>query len=145
MAQRQRPGDFTGTQKAQLAKQHAEEVAKREGELSIMNQAELEARESQVVDYSEGTTPLILDDEQTLEQANAELAAQRLGGATDELILDDEAVGTRPAPQRTIMVNDVLESVTIGAGNHYSFEPGVKYRVPAHIADHLEEKGYVYH
>jgi hypothetical protein len=45
----------------------------------------------------------------------------------------------------TIRVNEDLEKVTIGAGNHYDFEAGRRYSVPKHVADHLEEKGYVWH
>jgi hypothetical protein len=148
MAQRQqRPGDFTGTQKAKLAKEHAEAVQEREGELSMMAEAEAQAAQNRVTDYTNGPqAPLILDDEKTLADAEAELLAAREREFGDSpLVLDDSTVGVNEAPYRTIRINSDLESVTIGAGNHYTFREGEKYKVPAHVADHLEEKGYVWH
>jgi hypothetical protein len=44
-----------------------------------------------------------------------------------------------------IRVNEDLDDVTIGVGNHYSFKMGQKYKVSKQIADHLEEKGYIWH
>jgi hypothetical protein len=34
--------------------------------------------------------------------------------------------------------------MTIGAGNHYSFQAGKKYKVTQAVANHLKEKGYLY-
>lgn len=44
-----------------------------------------------------------------------------------------------------IRINTDLDDVTIGAGNNYNFKEGERYRVPVHVATHLEEKGYVWH
>jgi hypothetical protein len=44
-----------------------------------------------------------------------------------------------------VRLNEDLEQVTIGAGNEYDFVAGQQYRVPKMVADHLEEKGYIYH
>lgn len=44
-----------------------------------------------------------------------------------------------------IRVNTDLEEVTIGAGTNFSFKEGQRYKVPQHVYDHLEEKGYVWH
>ncbi|MET9119941.1 hypothetical protein [Streptomyces sp. NPDC004528] len=46
---------------------------------------------------------------------------------------------------RVIRVNAELTDVVIGQGNYYNFEVGVQYRVPAHVAAHLEEKGVLWH
>lgn len=129
----QRPGDFTGRQKARLAAEHAEQIAQRDNELSMMEAAEREAAEHRVTDYTEGSAPVILDNVEDVSRAN------------EELLLDQDDIAVREAPTRTIRVNDDLDQVTIGAGNHYSFRAGEKYRVPAHVAAHLEEKGYVWH
>ena len=145
MAQRgnqPRHGDFTGQQKAKLAKEHAEEVAKREGELSMMAEQEAIAAQNRVTDYTQGTTPEVIDDPDVVAAAEAEL--QRAALNDDVQVLDGD-VETRERPDRTIIVNTDLEQVTIGAGNHYSFNEGEKYRVPAHVADHLEEKGLIWH
>lgn len=133
--QNARPGDFTGQQKAKLAKEHAEEVARRGDELAMMEAAEQEAAQNRVTDYTQGTpdAPIILDSIEDLTQAD------------EELLLDPDSVALREQPVRTIRVNADLERVTIGAGNHYTFREGEKYKVPAFVADHLEEKGYVWH
>lgn len=44
-----------------------------------------------------------------------------------------------------IRVNSTLENVTIGQGTDYTFEEGRRYKVPQHVADHLEERGLVWH
>jgi hypothetical protein len=46
---------------------------------------------------------------------------------------------------REIRVNANLTDVVIGQGNYYTFEVGVPYRVPAFVANHLEEKGLIWH
>lgn len=46
---------------------------------------------------------------------------------------------------RIMRVNTDLPDVTIGKDNHYTFREGTRYRVPAFVYDHLDEKGYVYH
>jgi hypothetical protein len=46
---------------------------------------------------------------------------------------------------KVIRVNTTLEEVTIGVGTSFNFEEGKQYRVPAHVAAHLEEKGYIWH
>lgn len=44
-----------------------------------------------------------------------------------------------------IRAKETLENVTIGVGNNYNFVEGKQYRVPKRVADHLEEKGLVWH
>ena len=148
MAQRQsRPGDFTGQAKAKLSKEHAEQVASRDQELGMMEAAEEQAAQNRVTDYTQGPSPIVLDDPDVV--AEAELALRRSDDSThflDEVhVLGEEPGALREQPFRTIRINSTLEAVTIGAGNHYTFAEGEKYRVPAHVADHLEEKGYVWH
>jgi len=48
-------------------------------------------------------------------------------------------------PMVRIRVNTDLEQVTIGYGNTYNFYRDRWYKVPKHVADHLERLGYVYH
>lgn len=148
MAQRQnRPGDFTGQAKAKLAKEHAEAVAQREGELSMMAEAEAQAAENRVTDYTNGpNNPVVIDDPDVVAEAERTLRDSAGPEILDEVtVIDDPAGELRARPARTIRINSTLESVTIGAGNHYTFNEGEKYTVPAHVADHLEEKGYVWH
>ena len=131
--QSNRPGDFTGQAKAKLAKEHAEAVAARGDELAMMEAAEAEAAQNRVTDYTAGEQPVILD------------SVEDLAAAEEELLLDSDAVSLREQPHRTIRINSDLENVTIGAGRHFTFREGEKYKVPADVAEHLEEKGYVWH
>lgn len=47
------------------------------------------------------------------------------------------------AAHKVLRVNTDLEDITIGKDNHYSFFVNEAYKVPAHVYDHLAEKGYV--
>lgn len=117
---RKRAGDFTGRQTEELQAQNAEQLKQRAQEISMM--AEVEAEENaKPVDYTKGPTPPAVQDD--LEVAE-----------TVELL----------EPTRTIIPNTSLESVTFGAGNHYSFEEGRKYVVPRELADHLSSKGLLW-
>jgi len=117
---RKRSGDFTGQQTEKLQAEHAETLKQRAQEISLM--AEVEAEENaKPVDYSKGPTPpVVKDDLEVAEEV--------------ELI----------EPTRTIIPNTNLESVTFGAGNHYSFEEGRKYVVSRELADHLSAKGLLW-
>ena len=118
MPPRKRAGDMTGLETERLQKEHQEELKARAAEISMMN--EIEAEQNEVpIDYSEG--PLTRAPE--IEEA-------------DEIEL-------KPATQ-TIIPNTTLESVTYGAGKHYSFEEGRKYTVPRELAEHLRSKGLLW-
>lgn len=117
-------GDYTGKMKAKLQAEHAEELAKREAEISLITQQEQDYRANSTVDLTQGG-PIILDGDDV----------QQLEG--------DEQMSE--SAHRTIRVNQDIEQMTVGAGNTYDFVVGQKYRVPRHIADHLEEKGLVWH
>jgi hypothetical protein len=118
-----RPGDLTGRRKAELAKEHAEDLKAREGEISLINAAAAEAKENEVVevkprDLSAPPAP-----------APVEVA---------------EAVEVE-VPMVTFRVNTALEQMTYGHGNHYDFEEGVKYKAPKPLYDHLDGLGYIWH
>lgn len=119
MPPRKRAGDFTGLQAAELQKENKEALKKRAQEISML--AELEAEENaNPVDYSQGpSTPVVPDIE-----------------VTEEVELLSSTC--------TIIPNTSLESVTFGAGNHYSFEEGRKYVVSRELANHLRGKGLLW-
>lgn len=120
MAARKSAGDFTGRQTVQQQADNKEALAKRAQEISIM--AEIEAEENaKPIDYSEGPS--------TKQEKE------------DELEVHEVELGE---PTRTIIPNTTLESMTFGAGNHYTFNEGRKYVVPADLARHLKEKGYLW-
>lgn len=116
---RKRAGDFTGQQTEKLQQENAEALKARAQEISMM--AEVAADENaKPVDYTKGPTPPPAVELEVAEQV--ELSE----------------------PTRTIIPNTNLESVTFGAGNHYTFEEGRKYVVPRELADHLRGKGLLW-
>jgi hypothetical protein len=116
-----KPSDFTGRQRDILTKAAEDELAKRDGEIAMAQSAERARQANEVVDYTTDTplAPVILDEVQS----------------TDVDLNDEWAV---------IRVIEPIEDMTFGAGNLYSFVPGTRYRVKKALADHLEEKGYIY-
>lgn len=112
--------DVTGRQREEQIKAHAEELAQRAGEMSMATQAAAARLETEVVDVTQNPdAPTILDE---IESVGVTMA-------------DDTQV---------VRVAEDLEHVTIGVGKHYTFKAGQKYKVPKHVAQHLQEKGYLY-
>lgn len=116
--QRAKPQDFTGRQRQQLQAKHAEEIKAREGEIAMVTAAAA-TLDDVVID--------VVRDE-----------------PVQELAPSGEVVYVEPMA-KTIRVNSTIENMTFGVGNNYNFEEGKQYRVPAAVADHLEELGYVWH
>lgn len=112
--------DVTGRQREQLIKDNADELARRANEMSLATQAEAYRNENEVTDLSVSPDrPTVID--------------------------EVEIVGVQTADDSVVIrVAENLDFVTIGAGNHYSFEAGKKYKVPSQVAQHLKEKGYLY-
>jgi hypothetical protein len=118
-----RPGDVTGREKERLERENAAALEARRGEISLMAQRQA-VEDAEPVDLTKG------------------------GNARPEPVAPGiEEVGVVDVAEQTknLRVNTTLEDVTIGAGNHYTFEEGRSYLVPKHIYDHLDEKGYVWH
>lgn len=115
------PKDHTGNQKAILAEQHAEALAKRKDEIA-MHQAQQKAGLDE---------PIALDEKgRTLQNVTAEAVAE---GPVD---IPPESVNIRIACD--------LEKVTIGQGTEFDFKEGQVYTVPLHVAQHLDRLGYVW-
>lgn len=115
---RKRPGDFTGRQTEALQQENAEALKKRAEEISLM--AEVAADENaKPIDYTNGPSP----------------KAEELDVVEQVELLE---------PTRTIIPNTNLESVTFGAGNHYTFDEGRKYVVSRELAEHLSGKGLLW-
>lgn len=120
MATKAKVTDVTGRQREQMIKDQATEQARRAEELSMVNAVEATRMETETIDLStKPDQPTVIDE---VESVGVDLA-------------DDTTV---------IRVAEDLDMVTIGAGNHYSFKAGQKYKVQKHVADHLKEKGYLY-
>ena len=112
--------DVTGRQREEQIKAHAEELAQRAGQMSMATAEAAAKLETEVLDLTSPNKPATVIDE--VESVGVSLA-------------DDTQV---------IRVAEDLDFVTIGAGNHYSFKAGQKYKVAKHVAAHLQEKGYLY-
>ncbi|MFF1693119.1 hypothetical protein ACFVXC_05755 [Streptomyces sp. NPDC058257] len=115
------PKDHTGNKKAILAEQHAEDLAKRKGEIA-MHQAEQRAGLDE---------PIALDEKgRTLQNVSEEAAEQ----------------GPVEIPPETVNIRIAcdLEKVTIGQGTHFDFKEGQVYQVPLNVAQHLDRLGYVW-
>lgn len=111
-----RPQDVTGRLAEELAATHAEELAEKSRTTALVTSQRAEDQSNKVVDYSK-------------EKPVVEVA---------------KTVEVRDA-FTTIRTNCDLEQVTIGKGTSFDFEMGMRYRVPVHVADHLEEKGLLWH
>lgn len=115
-----KPQDHTGRQRQKLAKDHADDLALRADEISLMNAIQVEKDANEVVDLTEAQPKVTVLDE--VESQGVSLA--------DEF--------------EVISVVDDIEQMTFGVGNHLSFKAGKKYRVTKAVANHLREKGYVW-
>ena len=113
------PLDATGRAAEAAAKKNAAELQKRKDEISIAAQIEAENLENNVFDPKKPDTPLVLD----------EIENVGVTTANDTVII------------RTITD---IEDMTYGVGSSYTFKAGVKYRVPSHLANYLEELGYIW-
>lgn len=110
-----RPSDLTGTQRQKALKEHEAEVLERQNEMTMVNRATAEREEHEVIDLANPFIPVAV--------------------AEEEVELNEEWVKIR--------VNEACKPTI--AKKTYEFEVGTKYRVPKHVADHLEERGIIWH
>ena len=113
------PLDATGRAAEAVAKKNAAELKKRKDEISIAAQVEAESLEKDVFDPKHPEAPLVLD----------EIEDVGVSVANDMVVI------------RTITD---IDEMTYGVGNTFSFKAGVKYRVPTHLANYLEQLGYIW-
>jgi hypothetical protein len=214
------PGDATGRRKAELAEQHASELAEAAKTMSVATAAQAEIDENALFDpesgsvietpdgeaipvptpedpdaiidlVDEGSSDVLpevdldeepanpaLDDalqpvdfkdaalaqmraefeamlsqvqaESALREANLrrELEMAKQGDAVRTINLDevlDAGVEVHTDDTVVARVNTTIEDVTVGAGRHFSFQEGRKYKMPRDVYDRLEELGYIWH
>lgn len=122
-APRKSPGDFTGRQTAKATAEAQEELAARRDQISMAQQAEMEIIETDVFDPTSGDS---------------------LGKfEVVEMEVMSPATGKKESDQVIIRVIEDIDDMVYGAGNHYTFKAGQKYKVDKHIAQHLDECGYL--
>lgn len=123
MATRKSPGDFTGRQSAKATAEAQEELAARRDQIAMAQQAEMEVIETDVFDAQSG---------------------ESLGKfEVVEMEVMSPATGKKESDQVIIRVIEDIDDMVFGAGNHYTFKAGQKYKVPKYIAQHLEDCGYL--
>lgn len=118
MATKSKATDFTGRQREALQKQYAEEQANRANEMSLATAEAAYKAEHEVLD---GTKP----------------------NRMETVVVEDIKKTTAEKETVVIRVAEDIDSMTLGAGNFYSFKAGQKYEVTQAVAAHLEAKGYL--
>ena len=117
--QKTSPLDATGKAAEDAARRNADELKKREAEISTARAKEAEILETQVFDPKKPDQPALID----------EIEEVGVAVNNDKVVI------------RTITD---IEEMTYGVGNHYTFKAGVKYSVPRDLADYLEGLGYIW-
>lgn len=139
-----RPQDLTGATKEKL---EAEKAAEREAAAEHL--ATLAATKSEndgVVEWDEEKNGPKVESSDSADAEGKQDAAKSDNPTT--VFGSPVAVSRQVQVKEEIVsfkVRETLEMVTIGAGNHYTFEEGKTYKYPKHIYDHLEEKGMIWH
>lgn len=156
VAEKPKPGDFTGRQREEMQRAQAKAAAERSDELTMINaqqkvvdeHAVHDPKTGKVLEAPEGVTvPTQPGDEPEPTPdvgPGATLIEDQAPQKDEGPLLVDAGVEIAEAAEVEIRVNDDI-SPTIGAGNHYHFEQGKKYKVPVNVAQVLEEKGYLWH
>lgn len=140
-------GDVTGRNAERLAAQAQDELQARAGSITTVNgPPEVLVDEDIMVDVTNSQQPQVkrATDDDISEDERREIASTRRRGA-DVVEVGGIEVGE---VTRLMRVNEKIDPV-IGWGpagpNEYHFEPGVLYKVPEVVFDHLDDIGYVYH
>ena len=115
-AEAKKPTDVTGRKRAEAQAQHEAEQQDRAAEMSMVSAQ----KENQLNETIDATVP---------------------NRAT--VIVDNPVEISTEEDSVTIRVIADIEHMTLGVGNVYSFKAGQKYKVSKHVAQHLEEKGYL--
>lgn len=118
MATQKKATDFTGRQREQL---QADAIEKQQEAANTMAMATAEAAFKSEHEVLDATKP----------------------NSVKTVIVDD--VKSTGASGKTVVIRvaEDIDSMTLGAGNYYSFKAGQKYEVTPAVANHLEAKGYL--
>jgi outer membrane translocation and assembly module TamA len=116
MATKSKPTDVTGRKREAMVEANIDAIQEA---ANTMSMATAEARiklETEVIDATEPDRQTVIVDEPTVISNDAEVV---------------------------IRVVEDIENMTLGSGNNYNFKAGQKYKVTKHVAQHLQEKGYL--
>jgi len=141
-------GDLTGRQSEELAAKASDQLAERSGQITTVNPSPepITIDDGALVDLTNPSQPRVqrIGDDDLSDDEQREIESQRRRGA--EVV----EVGAIEVSERTrlMRVSEKIDPV-IGFGpngtNEYHFEPGVLYKVPEVVYDHLDDIGFVYH
>ena len=121
--QKTSPLDATGKAAEDAARRNADELKKREAEISTARAKEAEILETQVFDPKKPDQPALID----------EIEEVGVAVNNDKVVI------------RTITdIEDMTYGVVNGTLQNYSFKAGVKYSVPRGLALYLEQLGYIW-
>lgn len=95
----------------------------------------------------------------SLEQQQERAATMSMATAESQIKLETEVIDATVPERQTVIVDEPsiisddaevvirvienIENMTLGSGNNYNFKAGQKYKVTKHVAQHLQEKGYL--
>ena len=116
MATKSKPTDVTGRKREQLVAASLEEMQERANSMSMATAEAQIKLETEVIDATVPERQTVIVDEPTITSSDAEVV---------------------------IRVVEDIENMTLGSGNNYNFKAGQKYKVTKHVAQHLQEKGYL--
>jgi hypothetical protein len=146
-------GDLSAQREAALQEQKEQAQQEARSRLTMITAEKAEAARVGVFDPGTGQRVDIDSAEETPEY-------EVVGGPTTPVIdyVDPEPIQTQQTvsvvdsgvqvmeqPFVIVRVNESIDQMTYGAGNHYTFVAGQRYRVPRDVAEHLEEAGLVWH
>jgi hypothetical protein len=117
MASKVKPTDVTGRAREKQIAENADVLAERAQSMSMAS-AEAQIKLDEVVDATKPNQATVIPDDVTVVSAK-----------------DEDSV--------VIRVIEDIENMTLGVGNFYNFKAGQKYKVSKHVAQHLQEKGYL--
>ena len=151
-------GDITGRKSAKQTAALTEEKKREAARISQATQARAEDMEEVVnlvrrqpketgpapdaIQKQDGSRPVEDEPDDVVEALVAEAdqpASREVGG----IVRQQSGPTLVKAETAIVRSNYDLENVTVGAGNHYDFEQGRKYKVPMNVAEHLAQKELV--
>lgn len=130
--------------KEQLEAENAEQQAERASELSMQAAAKQEEIDNTIIDLSgikpiEEVKKVVEDDSPTREVRMKHTADQMTYGRK---VTWTKEIDTRPDSPT---YGKELDVANLGGPNYLTLEEGRLYRLPRHLADHLDERGFILH
>jgi hypothetical protein len=134
-----RPGDLTGRVREQQAAALKDELEARAEEIGLATVARRDAELNEITDYTAHTEAPSPRDDSPIDFTEAAGPAPAAVYAREP---EEVEIVEVEQPEVVVYMLEELADATIGAGNTRTYKVGQKYKVKAHVAAHLVEKGY---